>query len=118
MFATPVHWAPPSHVRCRCIGVPRAWSCSLFAPPSLLELADISLSQYLSHTNHLLTAPVVLPLCTGGAQLIALAEKLTAEGVAHKLWIEQPEGIPTSIALKPYPKSFVAPLLKKYSLFK
>jgi len=51
-------------------------------------------------------------------QLTALAERLVEEGVAHKLWIEQPEGIPTAIALKPYPKSFVGPLLKKYSLFK
>ena len=51
-------------------------------------------------------------------QLTALAEKLTAEGVAHKLWIEQPESIPTAIALKPYPKSFVGPLLKKFSLFR
>lgn len=60
----------------------------------------------------------VIKECKGEAQLTALAEKLTAEGVAHKLWIEQPEGIPTAIALKPYPKSFVGPLLKKYSLFK
>ena len=35
-----------------------------------------------------------------------------------RLWIEQPENIPTAIALKPYPRSKVAPLLKKYQLFK
>lgn len=52
------------------------------------------------------------------AQLTALAEKLAEEGIAHKLWIEQPEGIPTAIALKPYPKSLVGPLLKKFSLFR
>ena len=35
-----------------------------------------------------------------------------------QLWIEQPENIPTAVALKPYPRSVVAPLLKKYQLFK
>ena len=47
-----------------------------------------------------------------------LSEKLRAEGVVHKLWVEQPENIPTAIALKPYPRSEVAPLLKKYQLFR
>jgi peptidyl-tRNA hydrolase len=54
----------------------------------------------------------------GEPQLRTLAEKLTAEGIAHKLWVEQPEAFPTAIALKPYPRSRVAPLLKKYQLFK
>ena len=58
------------------------------------------------------------PCLESRAQLNALAERLVEEGVAHKIWIEQPEGIPTAIALKPYPKSMVGPLLKKYSLFK
>lgn len=54
----------------------------------------------------------------GEAQLLTLAEKLKAEGILHKLWTEQPENIPTAIALKPYPRSRVAPMLRKYQLFK
>ena len=54
----------------------------------------------------------------GEAQLMTLAEKLKTEGIVHKLWMEQPENLPTAIALKPYPRSMVAPLLKKYQLFK
>lgn len=54
----------------------------------------------------------------GEPQLLTLAEKLRAEGVAHRVWVEQPEAIPTAIALKPYPRSQVQPLLKKYQLFK
>ena len=46
------------------------------------------------------------------------AEKLRAESIEHKVWMEQPENIPTAIALKPCARSRVAPLLKKYSLFK
>ncbi|XP_020776440.1 putative peptidyl-tRNA hydrolase PTRHD1 [Boleophthalmus pectinirostris] len=50
--------------------------------------------------------------------LSGLSQSLTQAGVLHKLWIEQPENIPTCLALKPYPKDTVHPLLKKFKLFK
>ena len=46
------------------------------------------------------------------------ADALRAAQVPHKVWLEQPENLPTAIALKPYPGSKVKPLLKKYQLFK
>lgn len=52
------------------------------------------------------------------AALSTLSENLTQAGVAHKLWIEQPENIPTCLALKPCPKETVQPLLRKFKLFK
>ncbi|CAB1340217.1 unnamed protein product [Coregonus sp. 'balchen'] len=52
------------------------------------------------------------------ASLSILSETLTENGLAHKLWIEQPENIPTCLALKPYPKETVHPLLHKFKLFK
>jgi peptidyl-tRNA hydrolase len=58
----------------------------------------------------------VIKECKGEAQLRTLADRLAAEGVAHKLWVEQPENIPTAIALKPYPRSAVAAALKKFNL--
>ncbi|GAV05642.1 hypothetical protein RvY_15742 [Ramazzottius varieornatus] len=36
-----------------------------------------------------------------------LAEKLKLHSVEHKLWIEQPENIPTCLAVKPYKKKTV-----------
>ncbi|XP_051136946.1 uncharacterized protein LOC127255459 [Andrographis paniculata] len=54
----------------------------------------------------------------GEAQLVNLSEKLKAGGIAHKLWIEQPENIPTCLASKPYPKSIVSPFFKKLKLCK
>ena len=60
----------------------------------------------------------VIKECKGEPQLRTLAEKLAADNICHKLWMEQPENIPTAIALKPYPRSRVAPLLKKYQLFR
>ena len=56
--------------------------------------------------------------CKGETQLLNLAEKLAQDGIVHKLWVEQPENFPTALALKPYPRSQVAPLLKKYNLYK
>ncbi|XP_043918327.1 putative peptidyl-tRNA hydrolase PTRHD1 isoform X1 [Protopterus annectens] len=50
--------------------------------------------------------------------LTNLAETLKAAGVDHKLWIEQPENIPTCLALKPYPKELVQKHFKKFKLLK
>lgn len=52
----------------------------------------------------------------GEAQLVNLAEKLKASNIAHKLWVEQPENIPTCLATKPYPKSTVSSFFKKLKL--
>ncbi|KAL5715752.1 hypothetical protein ACHQM5_017528 [Ranunculus cassubicifolius] len=51
-------------------------------------------------------------------QLLNLSEKLKAGNIAHKLWIEQPENVPTCLATKPYPKSAVASFFKKLKLCK
>ncbi|XP_028802347.1 putative peptidyl-tRNA hydrolase PTRHD1 [Neltuma alba] len=54
----------------------------------------------------------------GEPQIINLSEKLTSGGIVHKLWIEQPENIPTCLATKPYPKSMVSSYFKKLKLCK
>ncbi|PIN15932.1 hypothetical protein CDL12_11424 [Handroanthus impetiginosus] len=54
----------------------------------------------------------------GETQIINLSEKLKVGGIAHKLWIEQPENIPTCLATKPYPKSIISPFFKKLKLCK
>ncbi|KAG5045270.1 hypothetical protein JHK86_014676 [Glycine max] len=54
----------------------------------------------------------------GEPQIKNLSEKLTAGGIIHKLWIEQPENIPTCLATKPYPKSIVSSYFKKLKLCK
>lgn len=51
------------------------------------------------------------------ASLTGLAEKLVENKIDHKLWIEQPENIPTCIAIKPYPKAEVHGLVKKFKLY-
>ncbi|ESQ41019.1 hypothetical protein EUTSA_v10014763mg [Eutrema salsugineum] len=54
----------------------------------------------------------------GETQMMNLSEKLKSGGISHKLWMEQPENIPTCIATKPYPKSQVSPFFKKLKLCK
>ncbi|KAL6533751.1 hypothetical protein OROHE_013584 [Orobanche hederae] len=54
----------------------------------------------------------------GEAQILNLSDKLKAGCVAHKLWTEQPENIPTCLATKPYLKSFVSSYFKKLKLCK
>ena len=49
---------------------------------------------------------------------VYLNAALRAAQVPHKVWLEQPENLPTAIARKPSPRSAVAPLLKKSQLFK
>ncbi|KAI4316213.1 hypothetical protein L6164_024212 [Bauhinia variegata] len=52
----------------------------------------------------------------GEPQILNLSEKLKSGAIIHKLWIEQPENIPTCLATKPYPKSLVSSYFKKLKL--
>ena len=54
----------------------------------------------------------------GEAQLRTLSEKLTKEGIQHKLWVEQPENVATCLATAPLPKSRIYPHVKKLQLCK
>ncbi|KAK2557886.1 putative peptidyl-tRNA hydrolase PTRHD1 [Acropora cervicornis] len=47
-----------------------------------------------------------------------LSKSLSANQIDHKLWIEQPEGYPTCLATKPYPKATLRPFFKELKLFK
>lgn len=47
-----------------------------------------------------------------------LTEDLSANSISHKLWIEQPENIPTCIAVKPYRKDDVKLYFKGLKLYR
>uniref|UniRef100_A0A182QZI4 Chromo domain-containing protein n=1 Tax=Anopheles farauti TaxID=69004 RepID=A0A182QZI4_9DIPT len=49
-------------------------------------------------------------------KLVGLGEVLQQNDVKHKVWVEQPENLPTCIALKPYPKEEVQKYMKKFKL--
>ncbi|NWH98605.1 PTRD1 hydrolase, partial [Tichodroma muraria] len=50
--------------------------------------------------------------------LLDLAEMLRQKGLDHRVWTENPEGIPTCLALRPYPKNQVQPHLRNFKLLK
>ena len=52
----------------------------------------------------------------GETQLRNLSSKLEEAGIRHKLWMEQPENVPTCLAAAPYRKSIVQAFFKKYKL--
>ncbi|TMS11945.1 Putative peptidyl-tRNA hydrolase PTRHD1 [Larimichthys crocea] len=80
-----------------------------------LHYADADTQRYLSELDSMHKVVLGAP---DEVALSALSDTLTQAGVAHKLWIEQPENIPTCLALKPCPKETVQPLLRKFKLFK
>eukprot|EP00731_Ephydatia_muelleri_P010374 Em0005g960a len=84
---------------------------------------DPNVREYLADVDHM--HKVVLEASTfitcvvnDEADLLALASSLRGGEVDHKLWMEQPENIPTCLATKPYPKSCVQDYFKKFKLFK
>ncbi|XP_029705892.1 putative peptidyl-tRNA hydrolase PTRHD1 isoform X2 [Takifugu rubripes] len=76
-----------------------------------LHYGDPDTQRYLAELDSMHKAP-------DEAALSSLSDALTQAGVAHKLWIEEPEHIPTCLALKPCPKDSVQQLLRKFKLFK
>ncbi|KAL8185002.1 UNVERIFIED_CONTAM: peptidyl-tRNA hydrolase domain-containing protein 1 [Gekko kuhli] len=72
-------------------------------------------STYLAQGGSMRTVVLEAP---DESALTALAETLQQNGIDHKVWTEQPEDIPTCIALRPYPKEDVHRHLKKFKLLK
>ena len=52
------------------------------------------------------------------AALQRVASALSADGIVHKLWVEQPEGIVTALASAPYPRSKLQPYFKDFKLLR
>ncbi|XP_068199123.1 putative peptidyl-tRNA hydrolase PTRHD1 [Antennarius striatus] len=80
-----------------------------------LHYGDADTQRYLAELDSMHKVVLGAP---DEAALTSLSENLIQAGVAHKLWIEQPENIPTCLALKPCPKETVQPLLRTFKLFK
>lgn len=49
--------------------------------------------------------------------LLKLAEALSADGVHHVVWKEQPENVATCVALKPCAKSAASKYVRKFKLY-
>ena len=75
---------------------------------------DTHVRTYLSDVDNMHKVVLAAP---DEAALLKLRDKLAEEGVAYKLWTEQPENMPTCLAAKPAPKEDVQRYFKKLKLF-
>ncbi|CAB3235865.1 unnamed protein product [Arctia plantaginis] len=97
------------------IGAVVAQACHASTAVLHLNKDDEYTVKYLNDMDNM--HKVVLEVPDEGA-LIKVAAKLKENSIAHKLWIEQPENIPTCLAIKPYPKDEVKKYVGKFKLLK
>uniref|UniRef100_A0A182SVP7 peptidyl-tRNA hydrolase n=1 Tax=Anopheles maculatus TaxID=74869 RepID=A0A182SVP7_9DIPT len=90
-----------------------AQCCHAVAAVSHLYAADPDTVEYFKDLDNMHKVVLEAP---DAAKLVGLGETLQQNDVKHKVWIEQPENLPTCIALKPYPKEEVQKYMKKFKL--
>jgi peptidyl-tRNA hydrolase len=61
---------------------------------------------------------IILGIDGGENELNQLNCLLKENSIEHYLWIEQPENIPTAIAVKPYYKKDIEQFFSKYKLYR
>lgn len=61
---------------------------------------------------------VVLSVEGGENEMNEISNLLKQNSIEHYLWIEQPENIPTAIAVKPYYKKDIEQFFSKYKLYR
>lgn len=97
------------------VGAVIAQACHATAAVTHLFHQDDNMQIYLKNLDNM--HKVVLGI-DSETKLRNLSSKLEEASVDHKLWIEQPEDIPTCLVTKPYLKEEVQKHFKKLKLFK
>lgn len=92
-----------------------AQSCHASLAAVHLNYLDAETVAYLNNLDSM--HKIVVGVLTQ-SDLVALSEALAADELKFKLWIEQPENIPTCLATKPYTKSLVEKFFKGFKLFR
>ncbi|ESO09213.1 hypothetical protein HELRODRAFT_73817 [Helobdella robusta] len=96
------------------VGALIAQACHASTSVIKLFYEDLNTKNYLLDLNNM--HKIVLEI-QDQKTLEDLSSVLTQNNIDHKLWVEQPENIPTCLALKPYPKEEVQKHFKKLKLF-
>lgn len=78
---------------------------------------DETTLQYVDPNSPVQMHKIVLE-CPSEKQLLSVRDSLEENQIRYKMWVEQPENVPTALAIKPYPRSLVAKFVKKLKLFK
>jgi peptidyl-tRNA hydrolase len=97
------------------VGAVIAQACHAVTAVTHLFHDDVHVQAYLKDLDNMHKVVLEAP---NESSLIELKDRLTENNVKHKLWIEQPENIPTCLVAKPYPKEEIQKHFKKFKLFK
>ncbi|KAL7646609.1 UNVERIFIED_CONTAM: hypothetical protein RMT77_001860 [Armadillidium vulgare] len=97
------------------VGAIIAQACHATVAVTHMFYNDENMIKYLEDIDNM--RKVVLSI-SSEQKLVSLSSQLVASNVDHKLWVEQPEDIPTCLVTKPYPKDDVQHHFKKLKLFK
>jgi peptidyl-tRNA hydrolase len=81
------------------------------------HMADAEVKAYIDPTAATQMHKVVLA-AKDDAELGATSDLLTHHQMKHKVWTEQPENFRSCLAVRPYPRSLIQPLLKHLKLFR
>lgn len=97
------------------VGALIAQACHAVTATTHLFYQDEFTQEYLKDLDNMHKVVLEAP---DEKSLLGLKDKLEENSIKHKLWIEQPENIPTCLVCKPYPKDIVQKYFKKFKLFK
>ncbi|KAK6626459.1 hypothetical protein RUM43_003778 [Polyplax serrata] len=97
------------------VGAIIAQACHATAAAIHLFHDDVHTAEYLRDLDSMHKIVLEIP---DENSIKDLENQLLSDGVKHKLWVEQPENIPTCLVLKPYPKNAVQMYFKNLKLFK
>lgn len=97
------------------VGAVLAQACHACCAVTHLYRDDPHSQEYLKDLDNMHKVVLEAPDVTSIQQL---ETKLKDNGILHKMWVEQPENIPTCLVVKPYPKEEVQKYFKKFKLFK
>ena len=92
-----------------------AQSCHATAAVLHLNYNDKQTQEYLENLDTMHKVVVGVP---SENELIELSEQWAKDDIKFKLWIEQPENLPTCLATKPYSKSLVEKFFKAFKLLR
>ncbi|KAK8789857.1 hypothetical protein WA158_006637 [Blastocystis sp. Blastoise] len=96
-------------------GALMAQACHASTSAIWLWKEDIDVQKYMSDLDNM---HKILLQVSNEDELRSISKLLSDNKICHKLWIEQPENIPTALAIKPYHKSIFGCLLQKLKLFR
>lgn len=97
------------------VGALIAQACHAVTAVTHLFHDDPQTQEYLKNLDEMHKVVLEAPNETA---LMNLKDRLVENDIKHKLWIEQPENIPTCLVLKPYIKEDVQKYVKSFRLFK